>query len=214
MLTVLLFSFILSIDALGIGISYGLRKITLPLAAKMIIALMTLVITSTSLVFGKILIEFFPAIICTFLGALLLLLMGIYFIVQSFRPEIQEPQPTKKETVHMLLIRSLGITVKIIHTPITCDQNHSKIIEPVEALFLGAALSLDSFGTGIGISAMGLFSPFIPVFTSIFQLIFLVLGIKSGEKLLFIRYISEQFWTRLSGTILIFIAFCRLFHCF
>ena len=57
----------------------------------------------------------------------------------------------------------LRITIKIIKNPISSDLDKSNTIDSKEALFLGLALSLDSYCIGIGFSMINSFSFFIPI---------------------------------------------------
>ncbi|GAA3320682.1 hypothetical protein GCM10020331_032680 [Ectobacillus funiculus] len=85
--------------------------------------------------------------------------IGAWVLYQFFssRQKKEEP-PVEETTVWNLEIRSLGIVIQILRKPTMADFDKSGIISGIEALMLGLALSLDSFGAGIGASLLG-FSP-------------------------------------------------------
>ncbi len=62
----------------------------------------------------------------------------------------------------------------------SADFDQSGTITGIEALMLGFALSLDSFGAGIGAAMLG-FSPiYLAITVAIMSSLFVLLGIKSG----------------------------------
>lgn len=195
----------LSIDALGIGISYGVRGINIPLFSKFIISIQTFLIITISLFLGNIVFSFFPSAIRNYTGVIILIALGVFMIIEAYLPKKE-----KTETVRTFSIKQAGITIKIIKSPPVCDFNKSNKIEPFEALYLGLALSIDSFGVSFGSGAFGVFSIFLPLFAVFFQILFLSIGISSGRKISNISKLSENIWITISGCILIFMGILKL----
>lgn len=195
----------LSIDALGIGISYGVRGINIPLFSKFIISIQTFLIITISLFLGNIVFSFFPTAIRNYTGVIILIALGVFMIIEAYLPKKE-----KTETVRTFSIKQAGITIKIIKSPPVCDFNKSNKIEPFEALYLGLALSIDSFGVSFGSGAFGVFSIFLPLFAVFFQILFLSIGISSGRKISNISKLSENIWITVSGCILIFMGILKL----
>lgn len=195
----------LSIDALGIGISYGVRGINIPLFSKFIISIQTFLIITISLFLGNIVFSFFPTAIRNYTGVIILIALGVFMIIEAYLPKKE-----KTETVRTFSIKQAGITIKIIKSPPVCDFNKSNKIEPFEALYLGLALSIDSFGVSFGSGAFGVFSIFLPLFAVFFQILFLSIGISSGRKISNISKLSENTWITVSGCILIFMGILKL----
>ncbi|MBO8435069.1 MAG: manganese efflux pump, partial [Tyzzerella sp.] len=194
-LSVLIIAISLSIDALGIGISYGVREIKIPLISKAIISLQSFLIMTISLFLGNIIFDLIPSYLGKYIGVIILFGMGIFMIVQPYLP--------KKEKVYRIKTFSLkyaGLTIKIIKSPPVCDFNLSKTIEPFEALYLGIALSIDSLGVVFGSSAVGI-TILLPLLAVVFQIILLSIGILWGKKVKKASNISENIWVALSGTI-------------
>lgn len=211
MLAVFLIAISLSIDALGIGITYGIRKIIVPIIPKFIISLMSAVITFLSLSMGNQLQKILPDVFTKIIGILILLCMGIYLMHQSFKHNKIENniQFKKKKSVRKIIIKSLHLTIKIIHEPQLADVNNSKRIELAEAFCIGTALSIDSIGSGIGLSMLGLNNFYLPVAVAVCQYVFLSLGIFSGSRISNINVDNSKF-VFISGLILIFIAIVRV----
>ncbi|WP_304507344.1 manganese efflux pump [Anaerotignum sp.] len=189
----LLLAFSLSVDALGIGISYGLRRITFPTASKFLLAIETFFMMQGFILAGRGLALLLPSATGETLAACFLLLFGLWLCLQGFR-KAKEP-PSHLATVHQ---------------PSACDKDASKTLEPKEALLLGFILSLDSLGVGVSAAASGIKIASLPIFAAIFQVSFLSLGAFFGEKLTSSDKVKENLWTTLSGGILILIALIRL----
>lgn len=215
LLSYLILATSVSIDSLGIGITYGLRNTKITKIANTILFILSILITSLSVFVGDTLVQIFPEFIATFLGSFFLMLMGIWVIYQAIKIK-----DSKKELVleldtspkiHQFFIDFLGITIQIIRDPISSDLDASQKIDWKEALYLGIALSIDSFGVGICGSIIGYRSFLFPILVACFQLFFLTMGRFFGKKISSISFIPENIWSVLSGTLLICIGISRFF---
>ena len=72
-----------SIDSLGIGITYGLRKTKLSKLDKIILFIVSIIVTIFSGFIGLILKNFLSNNVCEFIGSAVLLCMGIFIIIQT-----------------------------------------------------------------------------------------------------------------------------------
>ena len=208
--TYLLLAISVSIDSLGIGITYGLRNTKIPFVSKIILFTISVIITGISLLIGNIIVQFLPINIAVLIGSVLLVLMGIFIIYQAFN--LNENKVYKKEKkVYQFFINFLGITIQIIRNPISSDLDKSKIIDYKEALYLGFALSIDSVCIGITSSIIGLSSFVFPFIIAIFQIAFLTFGKFLGEKLHNINNLPDNIWNIIAGIILIIIGICKFF---
>ena len=124
--------------------------------------------------------------------------------------DVQNLKISDAEKIYSFFIKCLGITIKIIKNPTSSDFDKSNVIDSKEALFLGLALSLDSFCIGIGFSMINTFSIIFPLLTSCFQLFFLSLGIYCGKKLYSFSKLPDNIWSTISGIFLIIIGFCKM----
>lgn len=207
-----------SIDSLGIGITYGLRKTKISSLSKLILFGISLVITSLSISLGNLLSHILPSMITKLIGIILLVGMGLFIIYETIRKTtpshiIEKKNPSKNgfKKTYDIILKSFGITIRIIRNPISSDFDNSQTIDAKEASYLGFALSVDALCVGIGSSMMGLGSFAFPFLVATFQLFFLSFGILLGKKILSASRIPENTWSIVSGVLLILIGFSRLF---
>lgn len=188
MLFTLLLAFSLSADALGIGFSYGLRKIRFSPLSLLFLFGESLLMMAFFLKLGQFLSGFFPAAYAEQISLGALFFCGLWLALQGFADKKKKDSP--------------------LRTPSLCDKNESSIIEPRESLLLGFLLSLDSFA--VGLSAAALDTRLLPLFSALFQTGFLFLGAQCGARLLLHRQPKESLWSLLSGGVLIVLALVRL----
>ena len=200
----------LSLDGICVGITYGIKKTYILPISKLIIFSILFVVSSLSITIGKFIIKIFPVILAKYLGVILIILMGIWMISQSFLPK-KKIKKIPKEKIYKFFIKPLGITIKIIKNPINSDLDNSKFIDSKEALYLGFALSLDNFCAGIGCSAIGINLLLFPIFTSLFHVIFLSLGYYIGKNVSNHSKIPDNIWSIISGILLIALGIFKLF---
>ena len=79
----LLFGISASLDALLVGIGYGLRKVRIRLWQNLTISLVTLVGTCLSVGLGHRLAVLLPEAVGAYGGSLVLILLGLYYVVKS-----------------------------------------------------------------------------------------------------------------------------------
>lgn len=211
----IMLSFCVSIDALGTGITYGLKNTKISIWAKFTLFIISFVITSTSLLIGNAISNIFPDFLCNFIGGVILCFMGLWIIFQSLHDdkntEILSKDEIENISVHEFFLKSLGITIKIIRSPNYSDLDNSNNIDAKEALFLAIALSLDAIGISIGGSILGVTSIWFPFLVSLFQLAFLSIGSILGNKLKNVSSIPNNVWNIIAGVILIFIGLLKFF---
>ena len=176
----LFLAFSVSVDALGIGLSYGLRKIRFPASSLLLLCVENFLMMTLFLRLGRILSGFFPTALAEQLSAAVLFFFGLWLCL-----------PKKK-------------TDSPLHSPTLCDKDHSSVLEPQEALFLGFLLSMDSFA--IGLSASTLEVPLLPLFAALLQTGFLFLGGRFGSRLMRLASPEETLWGSLSGGTLMLLA--------
>ena len=169
-----------SMDSLGIGITYGLKRIQLKKWDKLILFCISIFVTLFSISIGKIFKNFFNENILKLIGSLILLFMGLFILFKNDRNEY------------------------------TFDLDNSNDIDYKEALLLGLALSLDSFCIGIGVYALGINILFFSLLVAFLQYLFLTIGNFLGINLSNLKNISQNLWTKISGIILIVISISKL----
>lgn len=207
-----------SIDSLGIGITYGIKNTKISYRGKIVLFLISFLISIVAVWFGDVIKNIFSDFVTKLIGNIILMVMGIFICFQAVRKsrldsttELSplEPIDKKNEKIYSFFIDFLGITIKIIKNPTSSDLDASHSIDSKEALFLGVALSLDCFCIGVGGSIIGI-SPFLfPLFISIFQLVFLNIGTLLGKRLHQLSHLPDNTWSIISGVLLILIGIFR-----
>lgn len=180
-LSLILFPISLSIDSFGIGVSYGIRKIKIHLIPKLIISIISFLVTYISIFFGNIILNHIDNLLAKIIGTAMLFIYGIITIYQG-----------KKQQ------------------SIDCDFNSSKNIEIKESLYLGLALSIDSFGGCLSYVISGYNPNFIPILVGSLQFLFLSVGSIIGKKISDHTKIKPNKLIIISGIIFIFLALLRL----
>ncbi|WP_343045071.1 sporulation membrane protein YtaF [Paenibacillus lemnae] len=195
-LTPVVLALALSLDGFGAGITYGIRKTRIPLLSVLIISMCSGLVLCISMQAGSLLEGVLSPDSASFLGALILILLGGWSLIQGLigrgtediepdedvQEEKSELHIAKNERVFTLEIRKLGLVIQILKSPSRADLDRSGSISAWEAMLLGIALSLDAFGAGLGAAMMGL-SPWLTSGISAFFCgMFLILGMKTGFK--------------------------------
>lgn len=192
-----LLAFALSLDSFGVGITYGLRQLKIPLISIVIISVLSGMIIGLSMQLGVLLSQIISPVVASYIGAVILIVMGMWSLVQLLMQKERGQEPgvssnhqreasSKKEpaerTVWTIELRKLGLVVQILRTPSSADVDNSGSISGWEAMWLGVALSLDAFGAGLGAALLG----FPPLWTSmmiaVFSGTFLIAGMKAGFR--------------------------------
>ena len=209
-----------SIDSLGIGITYGIKNTKITFLAKIVLFIVAFTISIISIWFGNIIKYILPDFLVSYLGCTILILMGLFMCFQSLKRNNHDTKSilknetktlTSEPKVYSFFIKFLGITIKIIKNPNYSDLDSSNTIDYKEALFLGLALSLDSFCIGIGFGMLNISSLIFPLLISCFQLLFLSIGNYFGRKLYKFSKLPDNVWSLISGFLLISIGFMKIF---
>src|SRR5690625_3291284 len=159
-----------SFDSLGVGISYGMRKIHVPMSSLFIIMLCSGMVVMVAMSIGHLITQVISPQHASMLGGIILILLGLFSLGNAIRA--QQPEQTTTKADHQL--------TTVLMSPDQADWDQSGIISPYEALLLGFALSLDAFGSGICASIIG-YSPFITALSiSLMSGLFVFSGLKLG----------------------------------
>ena len=183
--SLLLIALAVSLDSCSVGLLYGARGIRIPWYSITIIAACSGFVIGCSMLAGKQLGERLSPDTASLIGALILVLIGVWTIIQFFwhnrkekpteaqtairpaalvqkleHPVADEQAPVSVQTrpVTTLLrieLRKLGLVIHILKSPSAADIDRSGTISPWEAALLGAALSLDALGAGVGAAMVG-----------------------------------------------------------
>lgn len=221
--SLILLSFAVSLDGFGVGITYGVRKIKIPVSSIFIIAACSGLIILLSMMVGVMMSGWMSPEAASAVGAVILIGIGLLALLQFIRSGEREaaiPPSSHSELVPKqdelpdnpvlkMELKVFGFIIQILRTPSAADVDRSGTISAGEAFLLGTALSLDAFGAGIGAALVG----FPPFFTAILIAAASGFFLWSGTRVGF--WVSGWRWVRqlsmLPGLILIVMGIFKLF---
>lgn len=183
----LLFGISASLDALLIGISYGVRSVRIHLWQNLLISGVTLLGTCLSVGFGDWLELRLPNIISRYVGSMVLMLFGIWYLVKW-------------------LVKTLAHSGETAQTAAAASTTRLSL---PEVLVLGVGLSLNNMGIGLSASIIGLTLLPAAIATLICSLLFLFMGNRLGRcrLLQFMGTAADP----ISGILLILLTFLQVF---
>lgn len=170
-----------SIDGFGVGVTYGMRKIRVPLHGLCIIMLCSGIVVLLSMTIGTMLSKFISADIAKSIGGSVLIVLGAFSLINVLRSQISKQEEKETEQIPTNRLQKFKT---VLTTPDKADLDRSGIISTSEAILLGSALALDAFGAGLAAAIIG-YSPFITaLLIAIMSGLFLFYGIKIGMLLM------------------------------
>ncbi|RBP93897.1 putative sporulation protein YtaF [Cytobacillus firmus] len=179
--SLLILAFAVSLDSFSVGLTYGLRKMSIPFKSISIIACCSALILMAAMTIGHFIEAFLSPALAESLGGVILIFLGAWVLYQFFRPEKVKDVLPHEKTIVNLEIKSLGLVINILKKPMSADFDKSGTITGIEALMLGLALSLDAFGAGIGAAMLG-YSPFYLAMTvAVMSSLFVFMGMQVGS---------------------------------
>ena len=170
-----------SIDALSLGITYGIKKTKMSRVGNLIIFLILLILSGISVLVGQYISILFSPTFSVFIGSSLLILLGIYNIYKAQN----------------------NISTNF-------DADNSNYVDTKEAFILGLAVAVDASCVSLGSGMIGLSSLILPIFMAIFHTFFVNCGNFVATSIVKKLKISNKFLSILAGIILIFIGFLRI----
>jgi putative sporulation protein YtaF len=214
-ISVILLSVSLSVDALFVGFAYGLDGTRIPLRSKLVVCLMSILYAGVAVFAGSTVSKFIPHFVGQLIGAGILALIGLWMIIKSLlkrkHPAPQENPGRQGESVLLhFIIKPLNITVQILKTPGVGDVDRSGVIDTGEAILVGSALSFDAIGVGIGSALSGMNGWYIPLAIGLCQLIFLSFGLLAGSRFSVFKQLDEKYTAIIPGAFLIVLSVLRL----
>ena len=120
-----------SLDNLGVGVAYGVRRIAIPPLSNLVIAFIAFLFSCISIMAGSFLARFLTETTANAIGACAIIGMGIWVIYGAGAV----PKPRTKPSRLLLM--------EVLDAPEAADRDRSGVISLSEALILGVALSLN-----------------------------------------------------------------------
>ncbi len=191
MLTLLIIA--ISIDSFLVAFTYGLRGLTLPVRELLKISVTVGIAFAISMLSGSFLSSVISIRSTEIVGGFILALVGVILLSSLF-------QEKKKKEIPFL--------IKILKKPMAADIDRSGRINGVEPFLIGIALSLDSFGAGIGIYMLGASPIFTPIYVFVITVVFLLLGVNVGKYCANIKGLKKMSF--IPGCLLIIIGIWKM----
>lgn len=171
----LMFSLSFNLDNIVVGAAYGIKKIRIGPAANLTIATITTLGTFVSMLLGNVLSGFLPAALANALGAGLVMLLGLYFVLQSLIG-LHKKVPQKE-----LALKDMNDMIDYAETS---DKNRNGKIEVKEAFWVALGLMINNLGTGIAASISAVNIWLTTALTFVMSLTTILLGEAAGRHAL------------------------------
>ena len=207
---VLLLGFAVSIDGFVAGIAYGLKNIRMPMTSLVIVCITTILCTGAAMATAYILGTFINTQLAILLGALVLIMIGLFSLFQEYLTKDGLDYSTNGGGVSTKLTFSIGrLVVNIMADPEKADVDQSQLINPLEALFLGLALGVDNMVATFAAALMEPLPIYTPLIMGLIQIMVITAGTYTSR-----RFISDKYkknFPYLPGIILIILGLIRLY---
>ncbi|MEQ3337372.1 sporulation membrane protein YtaF [Clostridium butyricum] len=200
-LSALLYSLSSNLDNLVIGIAYGVKKIKIGLISNLIIATVTSIGTLISMSVGKFISVFLPTSLTNMLGAVIIMLLGLYFLIQSILKLIP------KSYSNSLALKNVD---EIMDYAEKSDSDNSGTLNIKEAFVVSLGLMLNNLGTGLAASITGVNVSITVICTFILSIALLMLGKSIGHNIL--GSICGKYAPLISGVLLIILGIFELIN--
>ncbi len=164
-----------NLDNLGVGISYGMRKVRIPWQSNLIIAVITSAGTWLSMTFGSLVSYAMDPAMAGTVGAFIIMGAGVWVIFldrYQGKKERERSGPVSVYDVPPFIARIFSF----LKEPLRADLDASGTISLYEGTLLGLALTINNVSSGIGAGMTGAN----PVATTVFVLLLSLLMLSGG----------------------------------
>lgn len=83
--SLLLLAFAVSVDGFGVGVTYGIRQIRIPPRSVLVISICSGLVILLAMLIGSLIVEWIPPYLATAIGAILLIAIGVWALIQFGR---------------------------------------------------------------------------------------------------------------------------------
>lgn len=171
LLTVMAIGIASNLDNAGVGIAYGLRRIRIAAWANGLISAISGVATLIAGLVGHELTRYVPTSFATWLGAILIIGVGLWVATESLRQKWRQRRH-----------RHINVVSRILQDPVTADFDHSQTIGLSESLILGVALAINALAGGFDAGALRLGVVVTALTVALFSYGLLALSIMIGRR--------------------------------
>lgn len=198
--------FAASIDNLGVGIAFGMRKVNISIKANLVIAILSFFVTWLAATLGDKIKDYLNVEIAESIGAIIIIAVGLWVFLQLLFETYKTKTPL--DSLQLFTTRTYIGPNEIIRKPELADIDSSRDIDYWEAMILGIALSINAVACGLDVGLLGLSTFSVAAIVAIFSYITIAVGAFLGQK-----YSTELMGnkaTLLSGVLMIVIGVHQL----
>lgn len=197
-----------NLDNFGVGVSYGVQKLRIPILSNFFIAILSGIITFISVLAGHLLSHLITT--ANLLGALMIIIIGFWVGLHKSSSDNNLPAAIPAMKTYSLTIKPLSCIVQITKNPSSADLDANGFISTKEAMALGLTLSFNCIATGIGAGLTGLAALPLSISVFIFSMVSICSGYWTGWKTASNRL---ERWSQLfAGILLILIGIYELIN--
>ncbi|NLI11262.1 MAG: sporulation membrane protein YtaF [Peptococcaceae bacterium] len=208
LLIMLLLALSSNLDNLLISISCGARKINIPPATNLLIAVITGAVTLAAMLAGKFIHGFIHPWYANYLGSLLIVFSGIRIFINEMLKTCAYTAGYKRDPISAS--KKQPAFCQLFNYRSVNFFNRYRTVSLKEGFFLGLALALNNLANGIGAGLTGLSHIPTPLFVAAFSLISIWLGLKIGYNCL--SRLPVGLAGPASGALLILIGLFEMFY--
>jgi putative sporulation protein YtaF len=196
--TILLLSLACSLDNIGIGVAYGVRKLSIPFGTNLLIAGLTAGGTLLVMLGGHLVTRLISAPRAMLSGGVIIILAGVWVVMQETLWRQPAKPPEELQMMAFAGVPEVSLFKKIfliLDNPFIADQDFSGHIDLKEGVVLGLALLLNNLPIGLVAGLLGLSPLFIGVSLVALSILTIWIGISLGY------FLGHHWLGRLSGPI-------------
>lgn len=172
-----------SIDALGLGLTYGIKNTKMSKISNIIIFAIVFLASSISVLVGHYISLLFSPTISMYLGSSLLIMLGVYNIFKA---------------------------INKIDSITNFDIDNSNNIDNKEAVMLGSAVAVDAACVSLSSGVIGYGSIILPIFMAVFHTFFVNCGNFCAKSVIEKINVPKNILSIFSGTLLILLGILRI----
>jgi putative sporulation protein YtaF len=196
--TIFLLALACSLDNIGIGIAYGVRRLSIPFGTNLLIAVLTAGGTLMVMLGGHLVTRLIHPQTAILMGGVIIIVAGAWVVMQEtvLRQPLRPPEElqliARKGVPEVSFLKKI---IMILDNPFIADRDFSGHIDLKEGFILGLALLLNNLPIGLVAGLLGLSPLLITLSLISLSILTIWVGITSGY------YIGYHWMGRLSGPV-------------
>lgn len=197
----------LCIDACIASFAYGTDRIKIPFKSTLTLTGISTLFLIISMLLGSVIRLLIPEHITIFICFGILFILGVMRLFEGLLKNFLNRKAISPDHMEFHLF-DFKLILTVYANATLADTDHSKVLSPKEAIYLGIALSLDSLVVGFGAALSSINFGEIIFFSIVLNSLAILLGSYLGHKCAEKLNIDLS-W--LSGAVLIVLALLKLF---